>query len=232
MSFFQASTKKEDVQQGGDSSYISGSGFFPCTILAAIANKSTGGSTYVDFFVDYNGKKQIVYGNLRLKNNDGQDNKYGQKVFNQLLIIAGIDSVSDPVEGQLPIGKEGAMKDCAILEDLSGLDLDVVMRVQMEYSVYQGDIKEKKNIKAFFRGADNATAEEIVNDSEAGAGYAREQKYKDLVTYQDDLTEEVVNEWISLKRPSDTIPGATAEAKPKPNFGKSRFGEKATGTDG
>ena len=224
MSFATASKKQEDVKQGG-SNYITESGFFPVTILAPVVSVSDGGSKSVDLYVEHAGQKQIVFGNLRVTNNDGSTNKIGSKIFNQLLIIAGTDTVADPIDAELPIGKDGAMKDCAVLEDLA--DIDVLMRVQMEYSAYNGNIQEKKIIKSFFRPSDNATAEEIVNEETPGAGYERECKYRDYVTYQDGLDEAKVKAWISAKRPKGTAGDSAASAPDEaPPFGSRRFGSK------
>ncbi|MCP4489786.1 MAG: hypothetical protein GY820_21085 [Gammaproteobacteria bacterium] len=223
MSFYKASKKSEDVKQGGNS-YITKSGFWPVKIIAAIVNTSKGGSQSIDLYVDHAGQKQIVYGNLRIYNNDGSSNKIGAKIFNQLIIIAGLDDVAEPVERELPIGKDGKMEDCAVLEDLC--NIDCVMRTQMEYNSYEGNIQEKKVIKAFFRAEDNATAEEIVNESTPGAGYEREQKYTDKITLKDGITEAMVTQWIADKRPSGTARnGGNVE---KPSFTKRRFG-KASG---
>jgi hypothetical protein len=227
MSFYKASKKSEDVQQGG-SNYITKSGIFPVLVLAPVVSVSKGGSTSVDLYVEYQGQKQIVYGNLRITNNDGSPNKIGSKIFNQLVIIAGLDSVSDPVEAELPIGQKEAMKDVSILEDLC--DVEVLMRTQMEYGVFNGSITEKKVIKAFFRASDKATAEEIVNETDAGFGYERELKYVDNITFKDDLTEAVVAEWIKAKRPKGTAGGAAAggsTSKKAPSFGERRFGKSA-----
>ena len=114
MSFATASKKTEDVKQGG-SSYITGSGVFPVSILAPVVSVSKGGSNSVDLFVNHKGQDQIVYGNLRITNNDGSPNKIGAKIFNQLLIISGVDNVSDPVSADLPIGKHDAMTAVDIL---------------------------------------------------------------------------------------------------------------------
>ena len=228
MSFFNASKKSEDVNQGG-SSYITKSGIWPVTILAPVVNVSKGGSQSVDLYVEHQGQKQIVYGNLRLTNNDGSSNKIGAKIFNQLVIIAGLEDIADPIDAELPIGKGGKMEDCSVLEDLA--DIDVLMRTQMEYSAYNGSIQEKKVIKAFFRADDNATAEEIVNETAPGKGFEREQKYVDNVTYKDDLTEEQVNEWIAAKRPSGTADsggsggGSKGGSSEAPSFTKRRFGK-------
>lgn len=221
MSFAKASKKQEDVKQGG-SNHITGSGVYPIALLAPVVSVSKGGSTSVDVFCDHLGQKQIVYGNLRITNNDGSPNKIGAKIFNQLLIIAGVDDVAEPIDAELPIGKNGAMKDCSVLEDLA--DLDVHMRIQMEYSLYNGNIQEKKVIKAFFRGADMATAEEIVNEDTPGAGYERELKYVNNITFKDGLDEATIAKWISDKRPSGTGGGGSAP-KEAPSFGSRRFGK-------
>ncbi len=229
MSFATASKKQEDVKQGG-SAYINGSGIYPVTILAPVVSVGKKGAQTVDLYVEHQGQKQICYGNLRVTNNDGSPNKIGAKIFNQLLIIADVDSVADPVAEELPIGKKDAkgnpaMKEVDILEDLC--DLEVLMRIQMEYDIYNGNIQEKKNIKSFFR-PDRATAEEIVNGTEPGPGYEREQKYANNVTFKDGLTEETIAQWIRDKRPAGTGGGGSSAPEKAPSFGTKgkRFGKK------
>ena len=225
MSFFKSSKKAEDVKQGG-SNHITSSGLYPVVILAPIVSVSKNGSTSIDMYVDHKGQKQVIYGNLRITNNDGSENKIGSKVFNQLMIISGKDEVTDPIETELPIGKKEAMKEVAVLEDLA--DVPVLMRVQMEYSVYKSNIQEKKVIKGFFRESDNASAEEIVNESEVGLAFEKEMKYVDNVTYKDDLTPETIQSWIAGGRkeglPSGSSAGSSSEPAKKPAFGKRRFG--------
>lgn len=221
MAFYKASTNEEDVRVS--SNYINQSGIYPVTLLAPVVNVSEGGSTTVDFYVDYQGQKQMIYGNLRLTNNDGSENKIGSKLFNQLLVVLDIDAVADPVEMKLPIGKDKAEKKVAVLEDL--MDQDVLIRVQMEYSVWNDVIQERKVIRGFYRAEDNATAEEIVLDSEPGAQYEKDLGYSSEVTYKDDLTEEKVKAWIANGRNNKTG-GKKSKAKPTTSFGKRRFGKK------
>jgi hypothetical protein len=225
MSFFKSSKKAEDVKQGG-SNHITSSGLYPVVILAPIVSVSKNGSTSIDMYVDHKGQKQVIYGNLRITNNDESENKIGSKIFNQLLIISGKDEITDPIEAELPIGKKEAMKEVAVLEDLA--DVPVLMRVQMEYSVYKSNIQEKKVIKGFFRESDNASAEEIVNESEVGLAFEKEMKYVDNVTYKDDLTPETIQSWIAGGRkeglPSGSSAGSSSEPAKKPAFGKRRFG--------
>lgn len=226
MSFASASRKAEDVKQGG-SNFINSSGVYEVEIKAAFVSVSNGGSTSVDLFVDHNGQDQVIYGNLRITNNDGSRNEIGSKIFNQLLIISGIDDVSDPVDGELPIAEKGKMKDVPILEDLS--DIKILMRIQMEYGAWNGNITEKKIIKGFFRAEDKATAEEIVNDTNHGEGYEKESKYFSNVTYNDNMTEKEVSQWIKDKRPKGTATDSYSEdsnsSKNPPKFGSKRFGK-------
>lgn len=223
MSFFKSSSKVEDVKQEGGK-YINNSGMYPVGILASVVSlapdpKKKG--VVIDFFVDHAGQEQIVYGSLRITNNNGEVNKIGSKTFNQLLVVAGLEDVADPVDATLPIGKAGADKPVAILEDL--MDIDVVMRVQLEYGAYNGNITEKKNIRAFYRAGDNATAEEIVMDSGFGEGYKKDLEYAGNVAYKDGTDAEMIKEWISAKRPKGTAGGSTT-AVAAPSFTKKRFG--------
>jgi len=224
MSFFKAAKSKDDLKQGGGSGHIVSSGCYPVNIIAPFVNVSKNGSTSVDLYVEHEGKKQVVYGNLRITNNDGSDNKIGAKVFNQLVIVSGVEEVSDPVEAELPIGKQEAMEDVGVLEDLS--DLDVLMRIQMEYSVYNGNIQEKKVIRGFFRTEDKASAEEIVNEEGYGSQYEKDATYFDNVTYKDNLDADTITKWIAEGRPKGTAGGSSASATPKPSFGKKKtFGK-------
>jgi len=216
-SFFTVSTKEEDVK-ASSSAHINHSGMYEVTILAAIVNVSTNGSTSIDFYVDNQGQKQVIYGNLRITNNDGSPNKIGSKLFNQLLVVAGLEEVSEPVEMELPIGKKEAPKTVAVLEDL--MDIDVIMRVQMSYSVWNGNIQERRNIRSFFRD-DKASAEEVLSGEGIGKGYERDEKYANNVTYENDLNAEAIAAWIAGGREG------TVTAKKAPSFGgKRRFGKE------
>ena len=230
MSFAKSSRKAEDVKQSGGA-YINGSGIFPINLIAPFVSVSNGGSESVDLFVEHSKQKQVIYGSLRVTNNDGTPNTIGAKVFNQLLIIAGLDDCADPIEADLGIGKKGAMKPCAVLEDLA--DIDVLMRIQMEYSAYNGNLQEKKVIKGFYRASDMATAEEIVNEADIGKGYEADQKYVGNITYKEGVTPEQITAWIAAKRPDGTADAGssagTASGKAdKPAFGnkKRSFGDK------
>jgi len=225
MSFFKASTDKKDLEQNSGGNYINKSGVYDVNLIVPFVSVSKGGSTVVDLFVDYNGQKQPVYGNMRITNNNGEPNKIGSKVFNQLVIIAGVEEVSEPVDAELPIGKKGAAKDVPVLEDLS--DIDVTVHVQMEYSVNNGNIQESKVIRGFYRTDDKASAEEIVNGANAGTQYEKNTKFFESDYYRDGLEEEQVKEWIKAGRPKGTANGGSSSSTSKtPSFSKKKtFGK-------
>ncbi|WAK44657.1 hypothetical protein vBAmePPT11V19_00031 [Alteromonas phage vB_AmeP_PT11-V19] len=228
MSFFKASKSKEDLKQGGSTGYINNSGCYPLKVLAAFVSLGNEQTQTVDLYVDHEKQKQVLYGNMRIKNKDGSTNKIGAKVFNQLIIVAGLEEVAEPVEAELPIGKEGALKDVALLEDFE--DLEVYAQIQMEYSVYNSNITEKKVIRGFYRMEDKASAEEIVNGEGFGTQFEKDEKYFSNVTYKDGLDAEAVAQWIKDNRPKGTggagSAGTSSTAKKAPSFGtKKKFGK-------
>jgi len=223
MSFFHAKTDKESVKEDvGGGKYISKSGIYDIKVIAPFVVTGHEEVVGIDFFIEYNGQKQPLYGNLKLTNKDGSEN-FGAKLFNKFMIICGLEEVSDPIDAELPMGKKGAMKDAAVLEDLC--DVDVKVRVQMEYSIYNGNIQEKTVIKSFYRSEDGATAGEIVNDADFGTQLEKDTPYAENVTYKDGLDETQIASWIAAKRPKGTGAGA-APATKKPSFGKKSFKKK------
>lgn len=234
MGFYKAKKTEEATAEytgSGNSKYISTSGMFPVTVIVPFVNAGKEKATVIDLFVDYNEQKQVVYGSMSYTNKDGKDNKIGQEIFNKFVILANVDEVAEPVEAELPIGKKGAMKDAAVLEDLA--DIEVIMQIRMEYGVWNNNITEKTVIKSFFRSTDNASVEEIVaaeagKEVVFGTQYERLAEGADFVTYNDGLDEERVQAWVKAKRPKGTG-GASAAATTtkKPSFGaKPKFGAK------
>ena len=219
--FFKAKTDAESVkEETGGGKYISKSGMYDIEVLAPFVVTGSGEVTGVDFFIEYNGQQQPLYGNLKLTNKDGSEN-FGAKLFNKFMIIARVEEVNDPVDVELPMGKKGAMKEAAVLEDLG--DVPVTVRVQMEYSVYNGNISEKTIIKSFYRTEDKASAEEIVNGKDFGTQYEKDLPYAENVTYKDGLDAEQVAAWIKAKRPKGTGAGTNTVVTKKPSFTKKSF---------
>jgi len=227
MAFYTAKTDAESIaEETGGGKYINQSGIYDVTIIVPFVDVNDKDARTVNFFIEKDGQQQPLYGNLKLDNNDGSEN-FAAKIFNKFLIIADCESVDDPIEADLPIGKKGADKTCSVLESLENIECKV--RVQMEYGVYNGNITEKKVIKGFYT-VDGASAEELINSSEAGLQLEKDLPYASNVTYKDGTTEESIKTWIAAKRPKGTGSacatsggGAAAgggTAKKKPSFGK------------
>jgi len=224
MSFFKVNTESAAKVEGGN--FINQSGIYDVTIKAIIVDTNDKGARSLNFYIDNNGTEQVIYGGLRLDNNDGSAN-FQANTFNKLCVVAGLESIQDPVEATLPIGKAGAAKDVAVLPDFE--EFDCKMRVQMEYSINSmganvGKIRESKHIKAFYR-TDGAEASEILNETEPGIKLSKDLVYAENVTYKDDLTAEAIAAWIAGGRDASATPTA-ATATPKASFGKREFGKK------
>lgn len=231
MAFFTLDLKAAAKQEG--SSQINKSGIYDVTLKNIIVDVNDNGARTLNLYVDHNGTAQVMYGAIRLENNDGSPN-FQAGLFSKLAVVCGIENISDPEEATLPIGTDKAAKDVAVLPDF--VDIDIKMRVQMEYSIVPdtdkngkpyakaGQISEKKVIKGFYT-ADGASAEEILNETEAGVKLAKDEAYAENVTYKDGLTEETVQAWISSGRGADA-PATAGKAVPKATFGKPRFGAK------
>jgi len=232
MALVKTKRDSESVKEStGNSKYLTKPGFYDVEVLAAIANQGKGDSLVIDFFIDHDGQKQPLYGNLRILNNNGEENKIGMSLFNKLLVIQDLDEAEDPEEVVLPIGKNGVDKDVAIIPNLT--EFPVTLQLNIEYSVYDGSIQEKKIIRNFFRASDHATAAEIVNEVDTvGEQYTKDVTYFESsdtkgYIYKDNLNAEIVEKWIKDNRPKGTISNTSAQTVKKPSFAKKkRFGAK------
>lgn len=232
MAFFTFSTDAEHIKDSKSGNFINKSGFYEVIIKYVIVSQSPNGSKSLDFWIENEGTTSMIYQAIRLTNNNGSFN-FESDNFNKLGIVAGAsdnEEVRDPVPVKLPIGKGGAMKECMVLDQF--VDIPMVMRVQMEYSKYNGEIKEHTRIKNFFRVPDHATASEIVNQKtdpnvKFGSQYEIELGSADKVTYKDGLTKEDVDAWIKRGRKSD--PNADENSNEHESAGFN-FGKKRTFT--
>ena len=223
---FKVNKSKEAIADGGSMNFIGKSGIYDVVIDFASLAVSSGGAESVNFNIDYNGKKQTVWGPY-VQSKQGKEIAIGANLINKLAIIAGEDDQLTTSEESFPVGKDQEEKEFTIIDQFS--DLPVKMRVQEEYSFYKGQIKQKMVIKAFFR-EDGASAEEIVNDSEIGVALLKEQKYADHITYapsskgaNDAPTPEEVAEWAANgygKGNSSSSTTAKTVAPKKAMFGK------------
>ncbi|TFZ81435.1 hypothetical protein [Candidatus Macondimonas diazotrophica] len=217
MAFFNTSKDEEVLNTERKSKFINRTGFYPVTLVKSFVSVGNKGSECVDFLVDLEGQEQVLYGNVRLTNNDGSSNDIGTKIFNSLLVIADIESIEDTEEEEIPIGKGGELVSAPVLTELD--DFEVVVHIQMRYSKWKDKIRESKDIKGFYRIDDFATAKEIVNDEGHGETYEKEvQLATDM--YKDGLTEEEVSEWIKSGRGKKTAKSDKPSAPKKRTFGK------------
>ena len=197
MSFFVAKKDQASLaEQGGD--YINKSGIYDVTIKFASVQKSANGSMSVDFNVEYKGSNTTLYG-LRLTNNDGSPN-FQANLFNELLVILGIDSVEEPTMEDHVVGKDQQVKSFAVLTELS--DQDIKVRVQYSYSLYQGRIIERRDIKNFYRVSDGAVASEIEKGEGFGTQLSKDIPYAENITYKDGLTPADVEAFKKGEKPS------------------------------
>lgn len=224
MAFFKVDTSEENVRDyAGGSAFINTTGIFDIILKKAIVDKTANGSTILNLLIEHQGQEQVLYQAIRMTNNDGTPN-FGQQLFTKMCVVCGAgngDEIQDPVSCMLTIGKDKEEKEYMVLEEFN--DTPVKVRIQMEYSIYEGEIQQRKLIRNFYRYEDNATASEIVNNSEEkGKQYAYDLEHSTKNSYKDGLTEEEVQEWIKNKR-SNTKKEEKQPTKPT----RRTFGRKA-----
>lgn len=227
MAFYTVNTDEENIRDyEGESNYIHKSGIYPIIVKRVIVDKSPKGSEFINLWIDYNGQDQPIFQAMRLTNNDGTPN-FGTKLFNKFCVVAGAENgteIADPVPMMVPIGKGGEEKECMVLEQFN--DTPMYVRIQMEYSMYDGKIKEQKVARNFFRYEDKATASEIINEvKDKGSQYIKEEEYAEKITYKDGLTEEDVEQYLKERKSGKT--DTEKDKKPANGFnGKRNFGKK------
>jgi hypothetical protein len=118
-------------------------------------------------------------------------------IFNNLAIIAGLDDISEPEEQEHAVGKDNEVKSFMVLDDFTGLE--VLVRVQQEYSKYNNEIKSRLTIKGFYRAEDKANAFEIIKGEGFGTQHGKDLAYAEKITYKDGLTAEEVAAWEAQK---------------------------------
>lgn len=233
MSFYTVTHKGEMIRDNGStSSFIRESGMYDVLLHRIMVSTSPNGAVSVDLYLNYDGTDQVIYNAIRLTNNDGSAN-FQNNVFNKLLICIGAsegDIIGDPVEETLPIGKDKQDKKVMALPDIE--DVDVTLRIQMEYGSYNGKITEHKSVRNVFRSKDHATASEIVNfnpktssAADLGKQYAIEadEKVCKKTSYKNGVTPEDVEAYHKQFTNSNT---ATAEEPKAKTFSSKKKGSE------
>ena len=225
MSFFKVSREQEDLKDSGADGYILKSGFYPVTLRNAFVRTNDKGARTVGFFLEHEGQEQVLFDAIRLENNDGSEN-FQASLLHKLGNILDIEEFDEPEEASLPIGKGGKEEDELILPDID--NDEVIIRVQMHYSKYDGKIQERKVLKNIFRADDRATASEIINgvpENEEDKQYNKEQKYADAVTY-DGVTPKEVEEYLKNRTSGGSSSSAEDKKKSTAKAGGKRGGRR------
>ena len=221
MSFKLSVTKDDIAKATGGSSFIGTSGVYDLTITAVTVDQNENGAVSLGFYVDLgNDSKQMLYGALPMATYDNSKVLEGnQRTFGALCTLADVDVTTnfEPVDASLPIGKQGASKDVAIFEEFE----DIAVKAWIKQDYYRkkdGSIGESRTVKGFFRDTDNASVDEILNETEAGAKFAKQEKYFTDVGYRD-VTEDEVKAMIEARRSGGEAPKSTTASTAK----RSRF---------
>ena len=216
MSFFTPERTAEAVAETSGS-YFNKSGIYDIKLKIVSVDISKNGATGLNFNIEYNGAPSTIYGMWIKDRNDKPT--FAMKTFNNLCIVSGIDNVSDPEEQEHLVGKDKTPKNLLVLDDFT--DLEVKVRVQEEYSKYEGNISKRLVIKNFYT-IDGASASEIVNGTEVGAQLEKDKAYADNITYKD-VTPEEVQAWKDSFKEANAGGGATAKPAASKPAGGSLF---------
>ena len=205
----KVSKKAEAIKDTGGSGYINRSGIYDVTLNYVQVAETKNKAYQLNFNLTHQGMDQTIYGPI-LIGKDGKVNEITQNLLNRLCIIAGMEDdqeiETETVEN--PVGKDQKLMEMEIIPELS--DLDVKIRIKMEYSLYNNEVQERKGIRAFYR-EDGATAAEAESGENIGKRLAMdEEKYASNVTYKDGLTEEDVKAWIQSRYSGGSNSGSSA----------------------
>lgn len=222
MSFLKV--KKEVIEKTGNGgAYITQSGLYDVTIGALTLDINEHGARTIGAYITLDGENyQMLYGALPLDLFDGSQEIEGNvNTLMRLATIAGFESIEDPVEMALPIGKEGADKDILVFDQFSDLPCKLWVKVEYSKGKKNGVIYENRIIKDAFR-EDGASADEIANESEIGVKMTKREKYFTETKYKD-TDEAEVAAWIEAGRPKTASTGTAAKTTVAP---KRKFGAK------
>lgn len=220
MSFFKVSTAEDQIKDSaGSSNFINKSGIYDVLVKAVIVDTTPNGSMSLNLWIEYNEQPQMLYGAIRMTNNDGTPN-FQAVLLNKLAVCSGLKDgteIEEPIPVDLPVGKGGENKECMVLQEIQ--DAPVAIRIQMEYSMYEGKVMEKKIVKNFYRVPDHKTAMEIVNNGESKQ-YDKDMEIADKNNLKDGLTEDDVTEYKKNRKNGNANP--TKEEKKPLSFGQKR----------
>lgn len=178
--------KADNVAKEGSGNFITTSGIYDVNIKAVEIAKTTNGATQANYIMD----KAMSFGNTVI---DKSGNPiFGMDILEALAAVLGEDGLSDPEPTDVKFKKSTKELNC--LPELT--DVDVKVWIQFEYQTYKGEIKERVNVKRFYRESDNASGSEVLDSSKkVGDQYEKDLAYASEVKYEDGLTAEQVAAW-------------------------------------
>jgi len=193
---------KDDVQQEGESGYITKSGIYDVTLKHVEVVNTTNGAVSVNYFFD----KLMAYNNNILGTN-GQPT-FGYKILEALATVVGEDELSDP-EPTTVTFKKGA-KELNCIPELTNVPVKVW--IQFGYRMYKGDIQEDTSVRRFYRQSDGASGSEMITNKDIGTHLEIDTAVATEVRYEDGLTAESVAAW-KKKQQSDSATKGSAPIK-------------------
>ena len=190
MSFLRV--KEEDVKAAEAGSYIQTSGIYTLTLKHGEVVNTQNGAVQLNYFFD----KCMSYGNNIIGVN-GQPT-FGYKILEALATVIGTDELSDP-EPTTVVFKKGS-KELNCIPELN----DVVVKawIQVTYSMYKNEIKEKVSVRRFYRESDNASGSEVLTNEDIGTRLKKDSEVASEIKYEDGVTPEAVTAWKKSKMSS------------------------------
>ena len=177
----------ESLKDSSGVSFINDNGIYDVVINFASVEKKPSGALFFNLNVDYNGNSQTFYGPC-IQDKTGKET-FGMGLLRKFGVIADVEDGDFNIETETHVvGKDNKEMEFQVITDLS--DLECKIRVQVEYSKYEGKIRRSLEVRNVF-AADGASASEIVSDGEIGKQYALElEKYSSTTSYKDGVTPE------------------------------------------
>lgn len=223
MSFMKLDADKASkISNGG--AYITESNLFDVTIGAITVDINEHGARNIGAYVTLDGENyQMLYGALPLDLFDGSKAiDSNVDCFQRMMAVAQVDDIADPEPMDLPVGKGGEEKEMLVFSEFS--DLECKLWVKVEYSKGKnGVIYENRIIKDIFT-KDGASADEVLNGTEAGVKLGKREKFFTETKYKN-VTEDEVAAWVEAGRPKEAMGGGAKATPAKKSFGKKSFGK-------
>ena len=210
------STSQNAVKDAGNGgNFISTEGIYPVRIDFVSIQETRNGAKEANFNITYKDNTQTLYG-LTIVNKDGNMNEIGMQLLNKLGVLCGMTEGDDlNIEQEShKVGKDSTVKEFDVITNFS--DFECYMRIQREYTKYNGEIRSNLLIRNVFRAEDGASAAEIVNAAngnqvEFGKQMKlEEEKYTSSPVYRDGVTAEEAEAFEQQKRNGKGKAGAAA----------------------